>query len=46
MRDFHLLEFVNRGRETQLQVGENVNKITYKVRIKNKRLVRDVEDTQ
>ena len=25
MKDFHSLEFVNRVKETQLQVGENFN---------------------
>ena len=28
MRNFHPLEVVGRGSETQLQVGENLNKIT------------------
>ena len=28
MRDFHPLEVVGRGSETQLQVGENLNELT------------------
>ena len=28
MSNFHPLEVVGRGRETQLQVGENLNKFT------------------
>ena len=30
MTNFHLLEVVGRGSETQLQVGENLKKITCK----------------
>ena len=29
MSNFHPLEVVGRGSETQLQVGENLNKLTY-----------------
>ena len=32
MSNFHPLEVVGRGSETQLQVGENFNKITYRVK--------------
>ena len=28
MGNFHALEFVDRGSETQIQMGENVNKLT------------------
>ena len=28
LSNFHPLEFVGRGRETQFQTGENLNKIT------------------
>ena len=31
MSNFHPLEVVGHGGETQLQVDENVNKITYRV---------------
>ena len=30
MRNFHPLEVVGRGSETQLQVGENLNNIIYR----------------
>ena len=32
MSDFHPLEVVGRGSETQLQVSENINKITEQVK--------------
>ena len=32
MSNFHPLEVVDRGSETQLQVGENLNKLTTKVK--------------
>ena len=34
MSKFHLLEVVGRGSETQLQVGENLNKLTWRMKIK------------
>ena len=33
MSNFHPLEVVDRGSETQLQVGENVNDLIYALRI-------------
>ena len=33
MSNFHPLEVVNRGSETQLQVGEKLNKITLRLRV-------------
>ena len=33
MSNFHPLEVVGRGSETQLPVGENVNKLTQQMRI-------------
>ena len=32
MHNFHSLEVVVRGRETQLQVGENLNKLTHQAK--------------
>ena len=31
MSNFHPLDFVGRGSETQLQVGEKLNKVTFNV---------------
>ena len=31
---FHPIEVVDRGGETQLQVGENLNKLTWRFRVK------------
>ena len=34
MSNFHPLEVVGRGSETQLQVGENLNKVGYRLLIR------------
>ena len=34
MSNFHPLEVVDRGSETQLQVGKNLNYLTFRVNIK------------